>query len=279
VRLGPARIARRDFTIAPKSNGSTLIADMAPVEFSGAKSSGATGATGVKALRIRVQSLDSKPIAYANVIVEGGVPLITDANGEVGLGNGRPRSLTVRVRRIGFSEWFGNVEFPDSSVSATITLAHVTQQLSAVRVTGQKNPSSPFVQGFYDRWLMRQKGLLSAVFIGPEELEFRHPDKITNMFWGLNGVCLMPTKDPVVYSSHSGSLMLKNKLCQPCPMAIVIDGVQQYAPPEGLHINALLDAHDVMGIEVYARGGNTPISLQVNDTKCGVIALWTGSRK
>jgi len=36
--------------------------------------------------------------------------------------------------------------------------------------------------------------------------------------------------------------------------------------------------NDVMAIEVYERGGNMPISLQVNDTKCGVIALWTGSR-
>ncbi len=278
VRLGSARVARRDFTIAHKSSNG--IVDMAPVEFSAVKSSSAAASvSGAKALRVKVQSLDGKPIAYANVIVDGGTPVITDGNGEVGLGNGRPGALTIRVRRIGFSEWFGNVDFPDSSAFATITLAHITQQLGAVRITGQKNPSSAFVQGFYDRWMMRQKGLLSAVFIGPEELEFRHPDKITNMFWGLNGVCLQPTKNPVVYSSHSGSLTLSNSYCQPCPMAIVVDGMQQY-PPEGgfIRINDILDAHDVMGIEVYARGGNMPISLQVNDTKCGVVALWTGSR-
>jgi hypothetical protein len=35
----------------------------------------------------------------------------------------------------------------------------------------------------------------------------------------------------------------------------------------------------VMGIEVYARGGNMPISLQVKDPRCGVIAFWTGGRK
>jgi hypothetical protein len=278
VRLGSARVARRDFTIAHKSSNG--IVDMAPVEFSASKSSSiAASVAGAKALRLKVQSLDGKPIAYANVIVDGGTPVITDANGEVGLGSGRPAALTVRVRRIGFSEWFGNVEFPDSSAVATITLAHVTQQLGAVRITGQKNPTSPFVQGFYDRWLMRQKGLLSAVFIGPEELEFRHPDKITNMFWGLNGVCLQPTKNPVVYSSHSGSLTLSNSYCQPCPMAIVVDGMQIYPPAGGfIRINDILDAHDVMGVEVYARGGNMPISLQVNDTKCGVVALWTGSR-
>ena len=277
LRLGTSRVARRDFTIAAKPNGSKVIADLAPVEFTASSESGSSK---TKALRLRVQSLEGKPIAYANVIVDGGTPLITNDSGIVALGNGRPGSLTLRVRRIGYSEWFGDVAFPDSSANATITLAHVSQQLNAVRVTGQKNPSSPFVQGFYDRWMMRQKGLLSAVFIGPEELEFRHPDKITNMIWGLNGVCLMPTKDPVIYSSHSGSIMLRNALCQTCAMAIVVDG-HLLNPPGGggeIHVNEILAANDVMGIEVYARGGNMPLSLQVNDTKCGVVAFWTGSR-
>ena len=63
-------------------------------------------------------------------------------------------------------------------------------------------------------------------------------------------------------------------------MAIVVDGMQQYPPLGGVvHIDMLLEANDVMAIEVYDRGGNMPISLQVNDTKCGVIAFWTGSRR
>ena len=68
--------------------------------------------------------------------------------------------------------------------------------------------------------------------------------------------------------------------CPMCPMAIVIDGQQQYPPasPGVVSIDRLLDANDVAGIEVYARAGNMPVGLQVNDTKCGVIAFWTGSR-
>jgi hypothetical protein len=277
VRLGPARIARRDFTIAPKSNGSTLIADMAPVEFSAASAATLSNA---RALRVRVQALDGKPIAYANVTVDGGATEITNERGEVGLGNRRAQSFTLRVRRIGFSEWFGHVEVPDTASTVTVTMAHVTQQLGAVRITGQKNPSSPFVQGFYDRWLMRQQGLLSAVFIGPEELEQRHPDKITGMLNGLSGVCMYPIlpKSPVIYSSHAASLMSGTAgPCQNCPMAIVIDGMQQYGSQ--IHLDMLVDANEVMAVEVYARGGNMPLSLQVNDNTCGVVAVWTGSRK
>jgi Carboxypeptidase regulatory-like domain len=242
---------------------------------------------------LRVVSADGQPVVYANVSVEGGTTLITDQKGEVGLGVGQHQSLTVRVRRIGFTPWFGKVDFPDTSSVLTVTLAHVAQQLGEVRVTGQKNPSSPFVQGFYDRWMQRQKGLLSATFIGPEELEFRHPGKITNMLRGLNGVCIGPavitndggrtkglSSQVYAFSSHSGSLE-PNEGCPICPMAIVIDGQQQYPPssPGVVSIDAILNASDVMAIEVYERGGNMPISLQVNDTKCGVIAFWTGSRR
>jgi hypothetical protein len=232
---------------------------------------------------LRVISADGQPIVYANVSVEGGATLITDSKGEVGLGVGKHQAITLRVRRIGFTPWYGPVDFPDTSPVLTITLAHAAQQLGEVRITGQKNPSSQFVQGFYDRWMDRQKGLLSAVFIGPEELESRHPDMITNMLRGLNGLCLFQVSGDshkvIVMSSRNMSLN-PNPGCPNCPVAIVIDGMQQYPPGSGaVFIDELLNANEVMAVEVYARGGNMPISLQVNDTKCGVVAFWTGSRR
>jgi hypothetical protein len=81
--------------------------------------------------------------------------------------------------------------------------------------------------------------------------------------------------------------MSSNKACN-VPMAILIDGQQQMpenlitdtrAPPlYAVRIDRFIAASDVMGIEVYARGGNIPNSLHVNDSRCGVIAFWTGSR-
>lgn len=234
---------------------------------------------------LRVVSADGQPVSYANVSVAGGATLITDTKGEVGLGVGKHQALTLRVRRIGFTPWFGPIDFPDTSSVFTLTLAHVAQQLGEVRVTGQKNLSSPFVQGFYDRWMDRQKGLLSAVFIGPEELEFRHPDQITNVLRGLNGVRF------VNLCVDRGCLVAMATDAVHCPMAIVIDGQEQMpelvpgtGPPFGPPLYAVLidrsiAASDVMGVEVYARGGNMPVSLQTKDSRCGVIAFWTGSRR
>jgi len=229
---------------------------------------------------IRVVSSDGQPIAYANVSVEGGETRITDANGDASLGAGKRQTLTVRVRRIGFTPWFGKIELPDTAAVLFVSLPPLAQNLATVTVSGEKTIMSPLVlTGFYDRWMMRQKGLLSAVFISPEELEFRHPDKITNMLYGLNGVQMsrvcMASRGP---GACLPGLVATRVGCG--PMAIVVDGMQQYPPKGGgVDIDMLLMASDVAAIEVYVRGGNMPVNFQFMDTGCGVIAFWTGSRR
>jgi hypothetical protein len=238
---------------------------------------------------IKVVSSDGQPIAYANVSIEGGLTQITDEKGLVALGVGKQQTLAVRIRRIGFTPWFGKVELADTASTVTITLPRLAQNLAKVTVTGTVEVKPALaLTGFYDRWLMRQKGMLSAVFISPEELEFRHPDKITGMLYGLNGVrvaqacvtapvmsrsgggrpsCVM---GPVAYNATGG-----------CPLTVVIDGQQQRPIGKGANvaIDDLLDAYDVAAIEVYARGGNVPISAQFQDMGCGLLMFWTGSRK
>jgi hypothetical protein len=234
---------------------------------------------------IKVVSSDGQPIPYANVSVEGGLTQITDANGEVSLGAGKRQTLTLNVRRIGFTPWFGKVELPDTGAVLRIALPRLAQTLATVDVSGEKAIRSPLqLAGFYDRWLMRQKGVLSAVFIGPEELEFRHPDRITNMLYALNGVrvaqaCVTAPETRNGRKSCTTGLVAFGTMHQ-CPMAIVIDGHQQYPPKDAnVDINLLLSASDVSAIEVYARAGNMPVNFQFQDVACGVLAFWTGSRK
>jgi hypothetical protein len=227
---------------------------------------------------VRVVSEQGQPIVYANVTAEGGTTRITDEKGEISLGGGKRQTLSLRVARIGFAPWFGKVNLPTDAVM-TVTLPSIAQALAPVTVTGAAAVTSPLVHsGFYARWMMRLKGALSADFIGPEELELRHPDKITNVLRGLDGVMVKcdAQNNCYAFSTHSSTL----DVTQSCPMAIMIDGLQQYPTPGSLvNIDALLDANDVAAVEVYARAGNMPITLQANDTKCGVIAFWTGSRR
>jgi hypothetical protein len=238
---------------------------------------------GAQARVIRVVSSDGQPVAFANVSVEGGITQITDEKGEVSLGAGKRQTLTFNVRRIGFMPWFGKIELPDTAAVLLVSLPRLAQKLSTVTVSGEKAIKSSLVlSGFYDRWLMRQKGMLSAVFISPEELEFRHPDRITGMLYGLNGVqikrgCVQP---PAQKGGNCLQGLIAASTSRPgCPMTIVVDDRQQY-PLAGasVDIDMLLDANDVAAIEVYARGGNMPIGFQFQDVGCGVVAFWTGSR-
>jgi hypothetical protein len=240
--------------------------------------------------KLRVISTDSEPVVFADVKIGGGLGQITDEKGEVSLGVGRARIFNVTVRRIGFQPWAGKLDFPDTAAVLTVTLPRAAQALGAVHVTG-RGSAARTLRGFYDRWMMRQQGTLSATFIGPEEIEQRNPAKISDMLSGLNGVQLRRMTDgDVVAFDPNGE----------CVFAILIDG-QRQCPAQGCHtngggnipelvggggggvdlvpINQYLDADNVAAIEVYLRGGNMPTSLQVSDPGCGVIAFWTGSRK
>jgi hypothetical protein len=233
--------------------------------------------TGAQGRVVRVVSDRGQPVMYANVTLEGAQARITDAKGEINLDSGTRQKFSVRVARIGFAPWFGVVDLP-ANATMTVTLPQIAQLLAPVTVTGgaggPQNKLSLPLSGFYDRWMMRQKGTVSGVFIGPEEIEFRHPTKVTRMLAGLNGIRLIcdMSGDCSVQSTSPGGLLPGTA----CPLAVVLDGSQIYGQ---VNVDELINANDVMAIEVYARGGNVPIGLQVNDTKCGVVAFWTGSRR
>jgi hypothetical protein len=278
-RLGAVRIVHRDLMLSAMATLAEGVADTSAMNASGTMHT------------LRVVSADGNPVVFANVSIGGGTTRITNDKGELPLGAGRLHNATTSVKRIGFAAWFGTIDFPDSASVVTITLTHAAAQyLAEVRVTGQKTPYSPMLKGFYDRWIERQKGLLSAVFIGPEELEFRHPDEISAVLRGLNGVDIKLYNGPGALSGGH-RLMAMSMDAPNCPMAIVIDGKQHYpdivpgtGPPHGdpvyaTFLDQIIPVSEIMAIEVYPRGGNMPISLQVDDNRCGVIAFWTGSRR
>src|ERR1035437_2542379 len=169
--------------------------------------------------KLQVISSDSQPIVYAFVTRDGGNGQITDDKGEISLGAGKARTFTVNVRRIGYQQWFGKLELPDTAAVLTVTLPRIAQTLGEVRISGYGSSAtlSLPMKGFYDRWTMRQKGLLSATFIGPEEIEFRHPNKITNMLSGLNGVRLMHNDQGEQIAFGYGGM---------CKMTILVDGTR-----------------------------------------------------
>jgi hypothetical protein len=140
------------------------------------------------------------------------------------------------------------------------------------------------MSGFYRRWLDGQKGVTSAVFIGPEEIDKRNASRVSGVLNSVSGITMSRTKNGnAVVTSSGGS----------CSMAIIMDG-RQVCPASGCHfddgsrngltdmnsvlIDQIFDINSVAGIEVYKRGGNMPTDFHV-DGECGAVAIWTGTRK
>jgi hypothetical protein len=233
---------------------------------------------------LRVTAADGQPIAYAFVQANGGRAMLTDEDGRVSMGAGKKQTMTIEVRRIGFTPFYGKLDFPDTAITMPVMLTAIAQQLGSVKVTGDKSKSSLELNGFYKRWLDSQKGVTSAVFIGPEEIDKRNSSRLTALLSGVNGVTITRTQtgNSVAVSGAGGS----------CPMAILIDG-RKVCPNGGcmntdvskgltdmnvVLLDQVLDVNSVAGIEVYKRGGNMPSDFHV-DGECGAVAFWTGSRK
>jgi hypothetical protein len=257
----------------------------------------ATTSVAAQSSTITVIGSDSGPVPYAWVAVRGGQANITDEHGKLSLGGGHNVKLAVEVRRIGFVPWSGNIAIADTATNTTIVLRRLAQAIGAVTVTAAKESRDPALAGFYDRWLMRQKGALSATFIGPEEIEFRHPARPSDLLEGVNGVRLLRTDRGSVIARGNGgtcfmSVMLDGRQLCPAAGCHVSDNANApqigrgMAPPSNqklddvtVNLNQYVDANDIVAVEVYARGANMPISLQALDAACGVIAIWTGARK
>lgn len=258
----------------------------------------ASAVASAQTVKIRVVGPDSLPIPYAWIAIEGGEPVVAGEDGKVTIVNRRSKTFMVEVRRIGYTPFRAPVSFPDTAAVIDIALARVAQQLGGVTIVSERQLSQLALTGFYERAQMRQKGVLSGTFIGPEEMEQRHPSHITDMLFGRLGISLREMPDGKLVARGGGGT---------CFMTILLDG-HRLCPPAGCNqvpsgqfstmtrpsqdpaaqaanndavvdLNQFIDPSDITAIEIYPRGGNMPVSLQTVDNACGVIAFWSGARK
>ncbi|MDE2874005.1 MAG: carboxypeptidase-like regulatory domain-containing protein [Gemmatimonadota bacterium] len=237
---------------------------MAPVIVSGSEV--ITGIMGVLTDR------DSgSPLAGARVQLDGGQGgTLTDGRGRFML-----EELAAGWHVIGFSQ-FGYATRSDSievirgrvtNVQASLSVDPV--QLAPLEVVVERREVALQKTGFYER---QSEGF--GEFIDREDIEFRGPAEMTDMFQGIPGVLVHADgidKSIVLRSGRIGDL--QGNYC--FPRVYLDDILVHRGGEEPAGIDHLLTPGVVAGVEIYPSTAGMPAQYTSTGASCGVIVIWT----
>ncbi len=252
-----------------------------------------------KVVRVIVRDTIGAPIPFALVQPHNRTARTASDSGVVDFKLLPSDSMRFIVRRLGFESFDGKVT-RDASGAFTVRLRPLVQSLRAARIVATTNEILER-RGFYDRMERARRGAYTALFIGPEELDLRNPSRITTVIADAPFAKLKMDR---------GRMMVLGRAMN-CPVAVLLDGhrapgmieefftddgqeeyarlSRQYGRERGIEmfmkarvsIDELVVANSIAAIEMYASLASAPAELQrtAQPESCGLIALWTGSRR
>lgn len=242
-----------------------------------------------RALNGRVVDSLNSPIQFAHVAITGtNLATVTDREGRFRIRVPQAGRTTVLVRRLGYRPEQHVFDIKgDSAVDAPFTLLPAPVELAAMTTAAARTLRLDRA-GFYERMVDASKGLLTGTFIGPEEIEARHPSSVLNMLEGRMGVSLMKKKimsangscemmvyvdghlvDGVDHGTGTTRLMRDHILMQR------VGSTSREPPPSTSPVEETAPPSDVAGIEIYPRAVNAPPGFQRLAGSCGVVLIWT----
>ncbi|MDQ6738270.1 MAG: carboxypeptidase-like regulatory domain-containing protein [Gemmatimonadota bacterium] len=217
-------------------------------------------------VRGSVRDSADAPISYATIAWgEPSQSLRSDDAGAFEIVGLRPGPTKFTIRRLGFTP----VEF-ELALRAGVTkpvvvnMTSIPQNLAIVSVerTSEANPD-PRSERFLWTGFLERQAQHRGYFIGPEEIERRRPNYISDLMFTVPGVVMVgrPHSRAVKYLSSVGQ----------CPLKLYLDG---NAAPEG---DDWVAGSDIKAVEVYANSMNVPSAFMPSQLKgyCGSIVIWT----
>ena len=263
---------------------------------------------------IRVTSPDGKPVAYALVTLPKEPSRVTDENGLVPFPSLPNKAMNVEVRRLGYTPFSGPLAASDASI-LTIAIAPIKSQAGQFDVEAGTGPLT--LDGFYKRLLKKQNSTGSGFFFAPEDIDKRNPIDLGVLVRDVSGVRLERAVDGGFVATASGGgcqipLMVDGQLVRlpgesggTSRSALPPDeklkpvnaddpsragmetgtssGFQRksagFADSNSVKIDQVAAMPSVFAVEAYPRGTTLPVDLQRGDKSCGLIVIWTGSRK
>lgn len=228
-------------------------------------------------------------VAYARVVISGQGRVLADDAGRF-RASVSPGQAVLDVRRIGFRPLVDTISV-SSDTNLTLAMTPVAVPLAGQVVNASRNDALAR-NGFYDRVRDGQRGMNNGVFVFPEDIEARQPQRISQMFSRAPGVRMVQFGGGASAPATSGN----------CFMTIYLDGARLETlatqmsngaagltlrprpastnPREdlrGISIDYIIAANEVAAIEIYPRAVNAPPQYQAFNGTCGIIAIWTKS--
>lgn len=235
---------------------------------------------------VLVTDVRGNAVPYAFVQLGNGASRVADDSGRVVFNVKPADSLNIIARRIGYQPYVGWAKRPEGKDYYLADLVVMPRSIDPVTVRGRAE--TPLARtGFYDRVERVQKGAYAARMITPEELDLRNPIRLSQMLAGDSYVKVTP---------NNGKQVLMGRGIM-CAMTVLVDGqrlvgtyeeaVGNPNPPPMSSLAAIDDVVPVASIaamEIYGSLAAVPVELQrVAGSRmaqgCGLLAIWTGSRR
>lgn len=211
-----------------------------------------------------VREANGTRIEGATVEIRGALAR-TDARGAFRLWTGDTDTLTVSVRRLGYTAVEALLTARKGQWDTLVVeMERTPQPLSGVRVTEERTRRALGLRNFEER---RAKGL--GVFITRAEIAARNTSRLSDVLQarrGINLVRLGPGRYGVRFVTYTGS---RGARCAP---DVWLDGMRA----RGMEIDDLL-ANTVEAMELYDSYATVPFEFSpgASSIPCGTIVIWT----
>ncbi len=222
------------------------------------------------------------PIAGAMVLVRDadGRPIhsaVTNDDGQFRFQHPDPhtRQFELTVEHVAYGRVSRVVDFaPGEQLDVEVVLTERAIELDPIVVTQRRRGLLVDV-GFYDR-LERGAGL----FIQRDEIDRRHPSRVTDMMQGKPGVTVVQTSGvtrdirviaPVTFGDCQPALWLDGSLVR----AGGTPRTGANGQPTQPQLSELVSPEEIEAIEIYKGPAGMPAQYRTSESSCGVVVIWT----
>lgn len=223
--------------------------------------------TGSAVLTGRITDVAGRPVAEAQVAVEGGKAIARTGDDGTFRLTGLPSGTTnASVRKIGFAPAQQAVHLRSSEPQEmALSLSAAARALAPVTITAEADKALDKL-GFNERLKMGNK----ANFIGPQDMKKFETLRLTDVFRSIPGFV-------VLKGNNNNSLLASSRAVnggqQGC-VEVFVDRVlfEQMGPGD---LDAAFPPYMIAAIESYPSPATTPMEFRMSGKACATVVIWT----